>query len=74
MKRKTIAYICYAVSLVLLLCFVVRMIIDGVWYMENGVTSSAPFYAYALVNALYFLLPGGIIFVLGWIIKGKNKK
>ena len=72
MKRRAVVRICYVISLALLLCFVVKTIVDGVRY--SNVLTSAPFYVYILLNALYFVLPAVISFVVGWLINRKSKQ
>lgn len=71
MKRKTVTKVCYAISIILLLCFIVKTIMDGIRY--DSIVGSAPFEVYILVNAIYFVLPAVISFVVGWLINRKSK-
>ena len=72
MKRRTLVKICYFISLALLLCFVGKTVIDSVRY--PSLFTSAPFYVYIILNALYFVLPAGMFFLVGWLINRKSKK
>ena len=71
MKKKNIYKILYGLTLTLVLCFMIFVIIDFSCY--DSLTFSAPFTAYILVRGLEFLLPGIILFVIGFIIKRKKK-
>ena len=62
---------CNVISLVLIVCFIIKTSFD---YGKYSCTlTSAPFDIWILVNALYFVLPALIIFILGIIKKRKNK-
>ena len=70
---KTIFYkICFVISILLALAFVVFLGIDLYYY--NPMTNSAPFDAYIIIRGLEFLLPSLIIFMIGLLIKLKSKK
>ena len=60
------------ISIVLLICFVVNTIIDYMRY--SSALNSAPFRVWILVNAVYFILPAIIVFIVGIVVKRKNKK
>ena len=62
---------CNVISLVLIVCFIIKTIFDYGKY--SSTLTSAPFDIWILVNALYFVLPALIIFILGIIKKRKNK-
>ncbi len=72
MKKVNIVKICNIVSIVLLVCFIVQTITDYTKYLNSF--GSAPFYLWIAVNALCYVLPALIIFIVGIIIKMKNKK
>lgn len=71
MRKKNIAKVCNAISIILLICFVVKTIIDYTQY--SSTLNSAPFYVWILVNALYFVIPAIILFIVGVIIKNGVK-
>lgn len=66
MKNK-IALTCTIISLCLVVGFVVKTVIN--YFQYSPLTNSAPFYAWILLNAIYFLLPALIVFVVGVIVR-----
>lgn len=71
MKKKIIK-ICNLVDVILVIAFVVKSIFDYVHY--NPIATSAPYYVNILVNAIYFLLPALLIFVLSLVLKKSIKR
>lgn len=71
MKKINITKMCNVISIILLVCFIVKTIIDYTQY--SSTLNSAPFYVWVIANALYFVLPAIIVFIVGLIIKIKNK-
>lgn len=71
MKKVIIAKICNVLSIILLICFIVKTIIDYGQYLST--LNSAPFYVWILVNALYFAAPAIAVFIAGLAIKKSNK-
>jgi len=71
MKKLNITKMCNVISIILMICFIVKTIIDYTQY--SSTFSSAPFYVWIIANALYFILPAIIVFIVGIIIKMKNK-
>lgn len=71
MKKINITKMCNVISIILLVCFIVKTIIDYTQY--SSTLNSAPFYVWVIANALYFVLPATIVFIVGLIIKIKNK-
>lgn len=70
--KKNIPMICNIVSAILVIAFIVKSIID--YFQYDKIVNSAPFSAQVLVNALYLIIPAIIVFVVGIIVKKKNKK
>ena len=68
--KKYIPMICYVVSAVLAIIFIIKSIFDYSNY--SAIENSAPFSAWVLVNALYFIIPAIIVFVVGLIVKKKQ--
>ena len=58
------------ISFVLVVSFVIRSLFDFAKY--NPTTTSFPFYATVLLNALYILVPALLFFVIGLIVKKRN--
>lgn len=54
MKQK-VPMICNIVSLILLIVFVIKSIVDYTQYSTS--LNSAPFYLWVLVNALFLVIP-----------------
>jgi len=61
----------YAVSVILAIGFCVRLGMD--WYSYNTTLNSAPFWLFAAVGAVEFLLPAAILLIVAQIIKKKGK-
>ena len=68
--KKNIPMICNIVSTVLIIAFIVKSIVD--YFQYDKIVNSAPFSAQVLVNALYFIIPAIIVFVIGIIVKKKQ--
>lgn len=69
MKQK-VPMICNIVSLILLIVFVIKSIVDYTQYLTS--LNSAPFYLWVLVNALFLIIPAIILFVIGFVVKKKQ--
>lgn len=69
MKQK-VPMICNIVSLILLIVFVIKSIVDYTQYLTS--LNSAPFYLWVLVNALFLVIPAIILFVIGFVVKKKQ--
>ena len=63
MKKGSILKICNFISIILLVCFVVKTIIDYINY--SSIINSAPFHVWIIINSIYFIVPAIIIFVVG---------
>ena len=68
--KKKVPMICNIVSVVLVIAFIVKNIVDYSKYTST--LNSAPFYVWILANALYLIIPAIILFAVGAIIK-KNQ-
>ena len=68
--KKKVPMICNIVSVVLVIAFIVKNVVDYSKYTST--LNSAPFYVWILANALYLIIPAIILFALGAIIK-KNQ-
>ena len=68
MKTK-LTMVCNVVSMILVVLFAVKSIIDYTQYKTT--LNSAPFYVWILMNALYFIIPAILVFVIGFIAKKK---
>ena len=68
---KKLPVACYIVSAVLVIAFFVKSIVDYTQYLDSY--NSAPFHVWVLVNAMYFIIPAIIVFVIGAIVKKRQK-
>jgi len=71
MKKINGIKLCYILSVLLVICFIINTIVDYNRY--NSTLNSAPFYWWIIVNAICFIVPAIIILVVGLIIKKKTK-
>lgn len=70
MKKDSIYQILYAISIILLVLFVVMVNVDYLRYRMY----SAPFYIYVIIRAVEFAIPSLVVFVLARIMKRKSSK
>ena len=70
MKKLNGVKICYGLSALLVVGFIINTIIDYARY--NSTLNSAPFYLQIIVNAICFIVPAIIVFVVGFVIKKKT--
>ena len=69
MMKKIIPIICCIVSAILVIAFIIKNVTDYSHYSPTF--NSAPFSAWVLANALYFILPAILVLVAGIIVKKK---
>lgn len=69
MKKENIYKFLYAVSIFLIVGFVVRLGADCFKY--DSINNSVPFYVFVIERVIEFLLPSIIVFVMGKIAKKK---
>lgn len=67
MKKSNVHKFLFAISVFLILGFVLRFGIDMIKY--DSINNSAPLYVYALVRAAEFVLPSIIVFIAAIICK-----
>ena len=68
--KKKISKICKLASVILVVLFVIKIILDYITYKTT--LNSAPFYLWIIVDAIYFMLPAGVLFIIGLILKKNN--
>ena len=71
MKKLNVPKLCYGLSILLVISFIVRTITDYLRY--NSTINSAPFYLWIIVNAICFIVPAIIALIVGLVIKKKAK-
>lgn len=72
MKKLNGAKICYGLSVILFVGFIIHTIIDYGRY--NSTLNSAPFYIWIVLNAIYFIVPAIIALIVGLVIQKKARK
>jgi len=70
--KKTIIKLCKIVPIVLLGCFVISVITGYARY--SSTLNSAPFSVWVLVDAIYFIVPALLLFVVGMILRKRWKE
>ncbi len=72
MSRKHLYIFLFVIAGLLVLGFAIRLMADYVLY--NPTETSFPFYAKVIERSTEFLLPSIVAFVVGLIIRHKNRK
>lgn len=72
MKKESIYPLLYAVSILLLVGFAIRLGAD--YFRYDTMYTSAPFYVLIIERTIEFLLPAIIVFTAATIIKKKGGK
>lgn len=72
MKKKNVHKLLYAVSVLLLLGFCIRVVADYLQYSSS--LNSAPFYLWILARVIEFIVPGMIAFIAAGLVKKKYEK
>lgn len=72
MKKENIYKILYAISVILLITFVIILGID--YFNYDKINNSAPFYTFILVRILEFVVPSIIIAIIAKVVKKKFEK
>lgn len=71
MKKINGVNLCYTLSILLFLGFIIKTIIDYSHY--NSTLNSAPFYIWIIANAICLVVPSIVVLVVGLAIKNKTK-
>lgn len=69
MKKINLSKICNIISIILVIAFMVKSIVD--YFQYSSTLNSAPFYVWVLVNVLCLIVPSIIIFIIGIIFRKK---
>jgi len=73
-KKENVYKFLYIVAALLVVGFAIAFGVDAYKYSTGGYLGSAPLYAYALVDAVEYLLPSLAFFIAGLICKKKFTK
>lgn len=72
MKKENIYKFFYIVCLFLIIGFAIRLRVD--YFSYDNTNHSAPLYAFIIVRAVEFIVPGMIVFITGKGLKKKYSK
>ncbi len=72
MKKEIVCKVLYALSVLLLVGFLISLVSDYMQY--NTYLNSAPFYIFVLVRAVEFILPGIMVFIVVMVMRRKINK
>lgn len=72
MDKKKIYKIMFAISIIFIILYFIRLLVDYNNY--NPLFTSAPFYTYIIIRSLEFLLPTIIFLIIGLFLKKKDDK
>lgn len=67
MKQFIVYKLLYILSLISIIGFFVLLAVD--WHRYNDTLNSAPFYAFAIIRGIEFLIPSLTLFITAKIIK-----
>jgi len=73
-KKENVYKFLYIVAALLVVGFAIAFGVDAYKYNTGGYWGSAPLYAYALVDAVEYILPSLAFFLAGLICKKKYAK
>ena len=72
MNKEKLIKICNIVAFIFALSFALKLVRDA--FIYNTTLTSFPFWAWVLVDVLYYLLPAAFVFALGRLIKWKKDR
>lgn len=72
MKKENIYKFLYAVSILLIIGFTIRLGVD--YFKYDNVNNSAPFYTFIIERVIEFIIPSIIVFIFAKVIKKKYSK
>lgn len=72
MKKEIWYKLFYIIGSLLVICFIALFLLD--YFTYDSVNNSAPFYVFVIKNALIYLLPSIISFIVGRFLQIKYTK
>jgi len=72
MKKEKFLKICNILAFIFALSFLLKLARD--WNVYRATWNSAPFYVWALADALQYLMPAAFIFLIGRVVKHQKDK
>lgn len=70
--NKNKAKLCFWISAVLAVIFLVKNPLDYIAY--SNTLNSAPFWVTILVNGIYFLIPAVIVLICGFLLRKRDNR
>ena len=72
MKKEKLLKICNLVAFIFALSFLLQLARD--WHVYNTTLNSAPFYLWVLADALQYLMPAAVMFLIGRVVKHQKDR
>ncbi len=72
MEKRNIYKFLYAISVLLIIGFIIRLGID--YFKYDNSSNSAPFYVFIIERTVEFIIPSIIVFIVAKIAKKKYDK
>lgn len=72
MRKENIYKLLYAVSILLIIAFVI--ILGADYFKYDNLNNSAPFYVFIITRIVEFVIPSIVIFIIGTTMKKKYSK
>ena len=72
MKKEKLLKICNLVAFIFALSFLLQLLRD--WNVYNTTLNSAPFYLWVLADALQYLMPAAVMFLIGRVVKHQKDR
>ncbi len=72
MKKEKLLKICNLVAFIFALSFLLQLLRD--WNVYNTTLNSAPFYLWVLADALQYLMPAAVVFLIGRVVKHQKDR
>lgn len=66
MKRKNLQKKCNIISILLIVAFVIKTIVN--FFQYDAMVNSAPFYVWIITNVLFLIIPALLVFIIGHFI------
>ena len=71
MNKTKLIKLCYTLSGLLVMGFIVQTVFDYKQY--NTTLNSAPFYLWIVVNAVFYILPAIVVLIVGLLLKKRKR-
>ena len=72
MRKENIYKLLYAISILLIIAFVIIIVAD--YFKYDNLNNLAPFYVFIITRMIEFIMPSVVIFIIGRMTKKKYSK